>query len=93
MESSFYDNFFGKILVGRDMKRNVKFKLKECKRRFKEKEMLLEEVNRKFDDERKLNEEKVVELWVIKDRMKFFESENYINKRDFEKFWDELENE
>lgn len=51
------------------MKRNVKFKLKECKRRFKEKEMLLEEVNRKFDDERKLNEEKVVELWVIKDRM------------------------
>lgn len=75
------------------MKRNVKFKLKECKRRFKEKEMLLEEVNRKFDDERKLNEEKVVELWVIKDRMKFFESENYINKRDFEKFWDELENE
>lgn len=93
MESSFYDNFFGKILVGRDIKRNVKFKLKECKRRFKEKEMLLEEVNRKFDDERKLNEEKVVELWVIKDRMKFFESENYINKRDFEKFWDELENE
>lgn len=75
------------------MKRNVKFKLKECKRRFKEKEMLLEEVNRKFDDERKLNEEKVVELWVIKDRMKFFESENYISKRDFEKFWDELENE
>lgn len=93
VESSPYDNLFGKILAGRDTKRNVKLKSKERKRRLKEKEMLLEEANRKFDDERKLNEEKVAELRATKDRMKLFESENHTNKRDSEKLRDELENE
>ena len=88
-----YDDLFGKILAGRNAKKNVKLKSRERKRRLAEKETLLEEINRKYEDERKLKEERLAELEEAENRMRVFENERETYCRDSSRLQEELDSE
>ena len=85
-----YDDLLTKILAGRNKKRNVKLKSKERKRRLAEREKLLEDTNRKYEDEKKLKEERLAELQATEDRMRDVESERDSNRKDFDKLQEDL---
>ena len=88
-----YDDLFSKILAGRNAKKNVRLKAKERKRRLAEKEKLLEDTNRKCEDERKLKEERLAELQATEDRMRVFESEKDTYRNDLARLQDVLDSE
>lgn len=88
-----YDDLLNKILAGRNVKRNVKLKSKERKRRLAEREKLLEHKKREYEDEKKLKEERLAELQAAEDRMRVFESERDIYLKDFDKLREDLDSE
>lgn len=88
-----YDDLLSKILAGRNAKRNVKLKSKERKRRLAEREKLLEDTNRKYEDEKKLKDERLAELQATEDRMRDVESERDTYRKDFDKLQEDLNSE
>ena len=88
-----YDDLLSKILAGRNAKRNVKLKSKERKRRLAEREKLLEDTNRKYEDEKKLKEERLAELQATEDRMRDVESKRDTYRKDFDKLQEDLNSE
>ena len=88
-----YDDLLNKILAGRNVRRNVKLKSKERKRRLAEREKLLEDKNREYEDEKKLKEERLAELQATEDRMRVFESERDNYRKDFDKLREDLSSE
>lgn len=88
-----YDDLLSKILAGRNTKRNVKLKSKERKRRLAEREKLLEDTNRKYEDEKKLKEERLAELQATEDRMRVFESERDNYQKDYARLQEDLDSE
>ena len=88
-----YDDLLNKLLTGRNVKRNVKRKSKERKKRLAEREKLLEDTNRKYEDEKKLKEERLAELQATEDKMRVFESERDNYRKDFDKLQEDLDSE
>ena len=88
-----YDDLLNKILAGRNAKKNVKLKSRERKKQLAEKETLVEEINRKYTEERKQKEERLAELEEYENRMRLVEDECATYRRDSAKLQDDLDGE
>ena len=88
-----YDDLFSKILAGRIAKKNVKLKSKERKRRLAERETMLEDINRKFEDEKRMKEDRLAELEENENKLRMFENECEIHRRESTRLQDDLNSE
>ena len=88
-----YDDLFSKIIAGRIAKKNVKLKSKERKRRLAERETLLEDINRKFEDEKRMKEDRLAELEENENKLRMFENECEIRRRESTRLQDDLNSE
>ena len=92
-DKSLYDDLFSKILAGRNAKKNTKLKARERKRRLAEKETLLEEINEKYEEEKKLKEERLAQLKETENTLRLFDDERESHRRESARLQEDLESE
>lgn len=92
-KKSKYDNLFGKIVAGRNIKKNVKQKSRERKRRLAEKESLLDDLDQRYQEEQKQKEERLLEIEEYEGRIRLFEDKCETYRKDSEKLQGNLESE
>ncbi|XP_068724598.1 golgin subfamily A member 4-like [Montipora capricornis] len=88
-----YDDLFDAILARRTIEKNGKQKSRERKRRLVEKESLLEDLNRKYEEERKQKVERVLELQEYEERITLFHNEREEYREKSERLQYDLESE